>query len=571
MDHWMQDTPTIVHALARFAQERAQCEALLELDDTGASTDALTYQDLAARVSTVAAAVEESVPKGAPVVLVFPKGLDLTLALLGCLAAGRVPVPAPVPRPNKGVGLLMRIVMDSGSSFVATTPEIISAYGSLVPAPLRLLALPTRQATGPLGLEPDKVDPVGVAYLQYTSGSTLAPRGVVVAHDNLCSTIGDLTRASRWTEESPRTVCWLPLFHDLGLVGLVLATLWNGGICALLSPIDFLRRPRLWLEAMTSLRGTLSAAPDFAYRLCIDRVPPTDLEGLDLSSWRLAVNAAEPLWPQTLERFAQRFAPVGFDFRAFVPCYGLAESTLAVTGGPADDPPVIVEVDAEALEEGRFQLGSARLKSKRLVGCGPTSTSSCEVRIVDPETRKDLGVDAVGEIWVRGPSVARGYFGNNELTAEVFLAELSGQSDQFYLRTGDLGALHDGQLFVVGRLKDLIIVSGRNHCPQDIEQTVGSCHNALHPAACCAFAASTDKGEQLVVWAEWPRGEALPPPRDELLRLARAAVQREHGLSLLHFELLAPGELPRTTSGKLQRRKCAQRFQRRLESRGESI
>lgn len=566
----MSQAPTIVHSLVLSAQSRPDDLALLELDATGQRTDALTYGDLSRQVALIAAAVTEACAPGSTVLLVQPLGFDLTLALLGCLAANRVPVPAPVPRNTAGLGPLLKLAKDCRPSLVATSAELLAlagpAFAALsLNAGVRTTCLPTRQSAIDMELDPRAVDPGAVAYLQYTSGSTLTPRGVRVGHSNLRANIESQSRTAGWNAENLRTVCWLPLFHDLGLVGHVLSTLWHTGVCALLSPIDFLRRPRLWLEAITQLSATFSMAPDFAYRLSVARVGASELEGLNLASWRWAGNGAEPVRADTLERFARHFAAAGFNAAALMPCYGLAEATLAVTGGPCDAPPVVIEVEEEALGRGQVVLsnrGSARVK--RLVGCGSVATSSSEVRIVDPVSVSPLPEDCVGEIWVSGPSVALGYHGQDELTQQVFGARLSTGSDTRYLRTGDLGVIHHDHLFPVGRLKELIIVSGRNHYPQDIEATVGDSHTRLDSTACCAFAVPTEKGEQLVVMAEVLGDGEGKLPTDELVRMTRAAVLEAHGLRLAALELVPPRALPRTTSGKLRRDECRRIYSERM-------
>ncbi len=407
------------------------------------------------------------------------------------------------------------------------------------------------------GAEPAAED---LAFLQYTSGSTADPKGVRVTHGNLMHNEETIRRAFGLSEESV-IVGWLPLYHDMGLIGNVLQPLYLGARCVLMSPVAFLKRPRRWLEAIDRYRGTTSGGPNFAYELCVHRVPPAEREGLDLASWTLAFNGAEPVRAETLDRFAKAFAPQGFEREAFFPCYGLAEATLFVTGGDRSTPPAVETVDAAALERDWMEpVAEDEASARRLVGSGHAWAEQ-RVAVVDTESGRELPDGRVGEIWLQGPSVAEGYWNRPEQTRSDFEARLETGEGPF-LRTGDLGFLDRGELFVTGRLKDLVILRGRNLYPQDLELTAERSHEDLHPGNGAAFSVDVEGEERLVIVHELERRAIRRAQEDPepVFQAIRQAVAEVHEARVHEVVLIKTVSLPKTSSGKVQRRKCRRQY-----------
>ncbi|HEY2738959.1 MAG TPA: AMP-binding protein, partial [Thermoanaerobaculia bacterium] len=521
----------------------------------------LTYGELDRRARALAAWLQDAGCRGERVLLLFPPGLDFITAFFGCLYAGAAAVPAYPPRLHRTDERLAEIFRDARPRAVLTTSALLGrlakTQGELTGArQVAVDQIPDSLADA--WREPD-LGAGDIAFLQYTSGSTAAPKGVLVTHGNLLDNEEKIRRAIGQSTESV-LVGWLPLYHDMGLIGNVLQPLWNGGRCILMSPQAFLQRPARWLEAISRYRATISGGPNFAYDLCVRRVGPEQRAALDLSSWQVAFNGAEPVRRATLDRFAAAFAACGFRREAFVPCYGLAEATLLVAAGA--DP---------SSAEGP-------------VSCG--APAGGEVVVVEPETGVALSSGVEGEIWVGGPSVAAGYWNRPAETAETFGAMLPNGSGP-YLRTGDLGFLHDGELFITGRRKDLIILRGRNHHPQDLELTAERAHPALLPGGAAAFAVDTGTEERLILALEIVRDRSVPVrarregggqplaeevAAEEIAAEVRRALAAEHEVSVHEVVLLAPGTLPRTSSGKVRRGACRAAWQAgTLEVTGRSV
>jgi acyl-CoA synthetase (AMP-forming)/AMP-acid ligase II len=542
----------------------------------------LTYGELDRRARAVAAALQSSVAAGERVLLVYPPGLEFLTAFFGCLYGGAVAVPAYPPRPGRqgqGWERLLAIVRNSCPSAALSNAVITPASERTPELPPELRRLRWVDTDGlDFGMSDEwrapKLGGDSLAFLQYTSGSTTEPKGVMISHANLLHNEQIIKMAFRHTERSV-VVGWLPLYHDMGLIGNVLQPLYVGVPSILMSPLLFLQRPYKWLQAITHHRATTSGAPNFAYDLCARKVTAEQRDALDLSSWDLAFCGAEPIRPETLERFTETFGPCGFRRESFYPCYGLAEATLFVTGGEKEQQPRVYDVDADALERNRLAPAAREDSARRLVGCGRGWLDQ-RIVIVDAETRTACPPGRVGEIWLAGASITRGYWGLEEETARTFNAYLSDTGEGPFLRTGDLGVLEDGELFVTGRLKDLLIIAGTNHYPQDIEATVEMSHPLIRPGCSAAFTVERKGQERLVVLAEVEQRlaararraaeseagavGALPPGREELVRTLTRAVGERHGLRLHEVLLLNMGGVKKTSSGKVRRHACREAF-----------
>jgi acyl-CoA synthetase (AMP-forming)/AMP-acid ligase II len=463
-------------------------------------------------------------------------------------------VPASAPRGRRGDPRLASIIADARPAAVLTTADVAAKVSAATEG--ALASLPWI-ATDALPASPDAafpdVDPNGIALLQYTSGSISTPKGVVITHHALLANTRQIRTVMGVPEDRSVWVSWLPLFHDMGLAAGIMQPVFSGGHCVLFSPTSFAQRPARWLETISRYRATHSGGPNSAYALCARRAMP---EGLDLSTWKLAFCGGEPVAASTLDRFAATFAPNGFDQRALSPCYGLAEATLLVTGGqPATGFSRFV-VNGAALMANRVErVAAGAAGARELVGNGGMFDQ--EVAVVNPGTHCRCGTDEVGEIWVAGPNVGQGYWRRPDESRETFGATVAGE-DRPYLRTGDMGFVRDGFLYVTGRLKDLIIVRGRNYYANDIEACADGCHDSLIPGGAAAFPSEHGEQESLVLVHE-----VETPMADNgaaVIAAVRRAVFVEHGLPV-GVVLVRRGVVPRTTSGKVQRRRCRQLLQ----------
>ncbi|MBW8874482.1 MAG: non-ribosomal peptide synthase/polyketide synthase [Acidobacteria bacterium] len=544
------------------ARESPEDAPYVFLSDGEVEAGRLTYRDLDVRARALGALLQERRMQGERVLLLYPPGLDYLAAFFGCLYAGATAVPAYPPRQNRSLARLRAVIADARPRIALTTAAILARIeGWLAEAPdLGSLAW---EATDGLDLrvaadwEEPAAGAASIAFIQYTSGSTGSPKGVVLSHGNLLHNL-ELMRSSFRFGPGSRGVIWLPPYHDMGLIGGILQPLYTGFPVTLMSPAAFLQRPVRWLQAISRTRATSSAGPNFAYDLCARRVTPEEVEALDLSCWQVAINGAEPVRAEALERFAARFAPCGFRPEAFCPSYGLAEATLIVSGGWRSRPPRVRELDAAALEQNRAEPpGDGGGPVRRLVGCGEVSPGQA-VHIVDPETRSPLPPGSVGEIWVAGPSVAQGYWQRREETAAVFGAAARGEGPARFLRTGDLGFFAGGELFVTGRLKDLIILRGRNLYPQDVELAAERAHPALAAGSGAAFSVEAEGEERLVVVYEAARGRSLDVA--EVAAAVRRAVAAEFEVQVFDLVLVRTATIPKTTSGKIQRRACREAY-----------
>ena len=521
-----------------------------------------TYGELHVRASAIAAELQRRLSPGERAILLFPPGLDFIDAFFGCLYAGVVAVPVSPPRTRKFASSLGLVVESAQARIVLSTSDHLKQFRSSyeeVPA----LRDTTWQAADEIGNDAaadwkyPQVCERELAFLQFTSGSTASPKGVMLSHGNLLSNSATIGRAFG-TSEASKAVFWLPLYHDMGLIGGVIQPVFCGGSCTLLAPPAFLQRPMLWLEAITQDQATISGGPDFAYDVCARKISADEARGLNLSSWDVAFTGAEAVRSRTLNHFAEKFAPAGFRRTSFFPCYGLAEATLIVSGGPRQELPRIIEVDAAELRLDRIREASDPHSARPVVSCGPCLPEQ-RLEIVNPNTLQCCGEEQVGEIWVRGPSVAQGYFGQPEMSDYTFRANLADGTEGPFLRTGDLGFLRNGELFVTGRLKDLIVIRGRNYYPEDIEQTVEAVHAGFRAGHCLAFSIDEDHIERLVVVQEMePRTKTVDA--EPIFRAVRRAIALTHGVEVHAIVLAKAGANPKTTSGKRRRSAGRQAF-----------
>lgn len=555
---------TLVELLRRRAAELPGEIAFSYAVDGDHRFEDLTYEQLDHRARAIASRLQRAGLTGSRALMLYPSGLDFVAAFFGCLYAGVVAVPAYPPRRNRNADRIQRVVADADASVVLSTEHTLRRTDGILDrqSPLRRLAW---WATDEIdncesnGWTEPMVAPNDLAFLQYTSGSTGDPKGVMLSHRNLLANAA-VIRQGFDTSRADRAVFWLPLYHDMGLIGGIIEPLYAGIYCTLMSPAHFLQQPFRWLQMISKVGATISGGPNFAYDLCVERVTDQQAAELDLSRWQLAFNGAEPIRVETLERFARKFAVSGFRREAFYPCYGLAEATLLVAGGSRQAALRTHTVDASELQTGRLvepQPSDDTSNMQTLVECGDGLLDQ-EVRIVHPETLAECKQGDVGEIWVAGESVSQGYWRRPELSAQVFAGELP-DCEKRFLRTGDLG-VHDGAgLLVIGRLKDLIIIRGVNHYPQDIEATARSVHPALSSTRSAAFAVEVDGCEQLVVLQELARrqnGDATG-----LATAIKHRIAEMHDVAAAEVVVVAANSLPKTSSGKMQRFACREAYQ----------
>ncbi len=558
-------THLVDHLMAR-ADQTPDAPALTFLEQGERPTEQLSYAALDHRARVIAAALQARGAQGQRVLLFYPTGVEFISAFLGCLYAGSVAVPTSPPLPGRAPARLLSVHRDSTPTVALCSDSLLEPLqGILANSPVATQCLAT-DALGPsLASEwrPSDLNADSLAFLQYTSGSTSAPKGVMVSHGNLLEN----TKVIQTAFEQPDActiVSWLPLFHDMGLIGTALDALTMGAHCVLMDPQSFIMKPVRWLRAISNYKAHTSGGPDFGYQLCTRKITDGQLEGIDLSGWRVAFNGSERVRPATAREFAARFAGVGVTPETMYPCYGLAESTLFASGGQATEPTVVNSFDAAALEAGLAQPAGGETKRRiDLVSCG-IGWRGHSIEIVDPEEQEFLPQGRVGELWLAGRSIAKGYFNRPDETQETFQAS-TGSGRGPFLRTGDLGFVLDGQVYLTGRLKDLIIIAGRNHHPEDIEQTVEACHPVIREGGLAAFGVERSGDECLCVVAELAAknlrrlaqdGLSQSEIRNEIMMAAREAVAAQHGVRLDVLQLVRAGTVPKTTSGKVQRGRC---------------
>ncbi len=557
------DELTLVDVLRNRATERGETCAYTFLEDGSVLASRITYGFLDERARALAARIQALGRLGERAILLFPAGLEFLVGFFGCLYAGVIGIPTPPPEASrlKRTGpRLSAIAADAQATLVVTTSKIRDLLERAEKPcfdcePMHWVITDEADLSAAGDWREPSLSGESLAYLQYTSGSTSMPKGVMIGHRNLIFHLAQLQRVCGYAADSI-TVTWMPNFHDYGLVEGLLEPLFNATPCYVMSPFAFVKRPAAWLQAITRYRGTHSQAPNFAYDLCARRLGSEQCQGLDLSTWRAAGNAAELINPKVLEKFYRVFAPYGFQRTALCPAYGLAEATLLVSSDSPGQEPVQARLQTSGLEEHRIvDAADAPGPVRAVAGCGRIFPKT-RIEIVDPETRTACAPDRVGEIWVASRAVAQGYWQRPDETEETFRATIADTGAGPFLRTGDLGFVKDGELFVVGRVKDVIIIRGTNHHPQDIEWTVQAAHSALRAENGAAFSVVVDGEEKLVIAQEVEREHAATLRAEEVARVVRHAVVESHDLDPLALLLLARGSIPKTASGKIQRQAC---------------
>lgn len=536
------------------------------LGEDGNREGSLTFAGLDRAARNIAASLTAKGLAHKNLMLLYTPGLDYIKAFFGCLYAGVVPVPAYPPMGARDIDRLKRVVLDCDAAAILSSSMLMPMIEAWVANPangLNIRCVPTDVAANEdaAGFVPANVEPSAVAFLQYTSGSTGHPKGVMVSHQNLLENFQQIIWSFAHTTDinviarDYKTVIWLPPFHDMGLIGGVLTPVFAGAQVTLMSPLTFLKNPFVWLKAITDGKARVSGGPNFSYQYCVRKVSDEQLAQLDLSNWQVAFNGAEAIQLDSLNAFADRFRGAGFDARAFLPCYGLAEATLFVAGSPAMRGARVIAADLDQLAHGELKLEQPQHSDRTtpLVSSGVIAAET-DVRIVDPNTHEACRDGKIGEIWVNSPAVAQGYWNKPSFSDSVFRARIKNdESGKTFMRTGDMGFMSDNELYVTGRIKELIIVAGRNHYPQDIEVSLQS-SNPLFRKGCGAAFSTVEHGkEQLVVMQEVAgNGMQLQDFQQLALQGARTIATR-HGISPKALLLIQPGTLPKTSSGKIQR------------------
>jgi acyl-CoA synthetase (AMP-forming)/AMP-acid ligase II len=537
------------------------------LADGEVLTESLSWAELVERVLAVSSALRSHAGMGDRAILFFRPGLDFLVSFLGCLHAGVIavacsPPSRPLKRSSERINEIARV----------SRPSVILASGKMLTVAQDLSAMASSLARcsliDPCGLRPaafelgSRAERQVVAFLQFTSGSTSAPKGVMVTHANLMSNLDSIHDCFEHDRDTV-SVTWLPVFHDMGLIDGMLEPIFGGFRCLAMPPVAFLQRPARWLRAITCYRATHSGGPNFAYDLCVEKVSPSEITKIDLSSWRVAYDGAEPIRVSTLDKFARAFGPRGFRTSAFHPSYGLAEATLGVACGRATalHPRTL---DADALERGELRevaVGASRART--IASCG-VPFPGLELVIVDPESRHAVPEGELGEIWLSGPSVAAGYYDNMEATQESFGARTQPDDRGPFLRTGDLGFMRAGEVYVAGRRKDMIILAGRNLYPQDVERSAESASAAIPVGGTVAFAVDDGHREHLIVLVENARRSSLSSGSTafhDLVDAVRRAIAVDHQVDATVIAVVPVGALLKTSSGKIRRQACKRAFQ----------
>jgi acyl-CoA synthetase (AMP-forming)/AMP-acid ligase II len=552
----MEQFSSLVTLLAARADSQPDERAYIFLSDRGAEEAVITFRELDDAARALAARLTKVAQPGDRVILVFPPGLEFLIAFFGCLIARVIAVPMMVPRRQSARDSSAGIMANCEPVVALTSPAFAirkDLQARFLNEQILWLSVDLTQMERSAADLPNP-EPEDIAFLQYTSGSTSEPKGVAVSHANLLANL-EMIRVSLGNTKQSTYVNWVPLYHDMGLILNALEALYVGSLCVLMAPNAFMQRPLNWLRAIHHYRAEVGCSPNFGFDLCVSRYRADQMQDVDLSSWKVALNGAEPVHAETIKRFSVTFAGHGFNPAAAFPAYGMAEATLLIAGGRRGAGSVTRVVSRSGLQANEVRAPADQTDVQTLVGCGRALVNE-RIAIVDPGSWKRLSPNQVGEVWANGANVARLYWRNAEASKANLNAQIAGENDGAnWLRTGDLGLLDEaGELFITGRIKDLIIIRGINHYPQDIEHTVQALHPAFRQNCGAAFSVLDDRGEEtLVIVQEIERTERNRIDPIEVTGLIREGVTDQHELFARHIVLIRPGTLPKTTSGKIQR------------------
>ncbi len=554
---------SLVDVLTYQAKKHPEKTAYIFLRNGEKEEIRLTYRELDMQARCVAVHIQAQCRPGDRAMLIYPPGIEFIPAFFGCLYAGVMAVPVYPPNPaNLHISMekIMMLISDAAPNVIITTEEVSNSLHFIIKdypelKKIKWLSTDNLNADSTGSLRKLQINENTLAFLQYTSGSTGNPKGVMVSHGNILYN-QEMIKAGFGHSEQSVVVGWLPLFHDMGLIGNVLQPLYLGIVCILMSPVDFLKKPFRWLDAISRYNATTSGGPNFGYDLCVRKIGDEQLTGLDLSSWKVAFNGAEPVRARTLKRFSEKFKACGFKEKSFYPCYGMAEATLFISGKQPDLKPNIYNLDGASIEKDRIniKIGSDS-STQQIVGCGETRLDQ-KICIVNPESETLCADDKVGEIWVSGDNIAKGYWQNTKETRATFQAYIKDTGEGPFLRTGDLGFKVKKELFITGRAKDLIIINGRNVYPQDIENTVCQIHSSFRPGCGAAFSIEQENEEKLIIVQEVKNKDSAQLETDEIIAEIRSAIARHHDIHVHDVVLIHQGTLSKTSSGKVQRRQC---------------
>ena len=551
--------------VVRFYADRIGNElAYMYLVDGEDQEAPLTFSELDRQARAFAATLQQHTKPGDRALLLYPSGLEFIVAFFGCLYAGVVAVPTIVPHLKRATPRFRAMLSDADAVVACTQMELFDKLKQLFdeyPEFHDLKWVVNEKLEAGVEAQWQEVENKAddLAFFQYTSGSTSTPKGVMITHFNLIETVRDLQRGSAFDDKSA-VASWLPIFHDLGLIFGLLMPVYLGRTSYFMAPIAFLERPYRWLKAISKYKATHSAAPNFAYDLCVQKVTNEEKETLDLGGLKIIGNAAEPVRFETMQMFSDAFKSCGFDFNLFAPAYGLAEATVKVSGRLYGQKISYCLLDSDALAKHKLVfLSEEGPKSYVSVGCGWSSINA-DIRIVNAQTKELCAKDEVGEIWVSSTSVAQGYWKRPEETEKTFQAYVASSNEGPFMRTGDLGFIYNDQIHITGRIKDMVIIQGRNFYPQDIELTMEKCHDALRPSFGAAFAVEANQVDHLVVVQEVKREYRKSNDFEGIANAIRMAVAKNHGLRVQAVVLIMPSTIQKTTSGKIQRNATRESF-----------